>query len=379
MSACNFSIIFFVVLVFSFPINSYGFLLEDFYEKEKIKVSEDITRYLVKFTNNRGPVVANILEIDLSGSNVTIGVGIMNKNSIGEKSTLLNLVTHNMAFAGVNANYFDKSGHPIGLLVKDGEWLVGPVYNRVAVGIFDDKKVVFDQVMLSAIASVERGIFKKKLLDEKIKIECLNSPPHLCNGISVVKPNWGEELYLDKDYFAYVVKEGCIKRKDIRMVKVPRNGYLIVGSKESKLERLNRWDCLQFSWNSDPDWSGVKEAISGGPYLIKEGEIYIDEEEENIRFKDEDKYAPRTAIGVSKENKLYLITVDGRQPDYSVGLSLVELAEFLSDFGLYNAINLDGGGSTTMVIDGKVVNKPSDKEGEREISNGLLIYVGSGN
>ena len=69
-----------------------------------------------------------------------------------------------------------------------------------------------------------------------------------------------------------------------------------------------------------------------------------------------------------------MIVADGRQPDYSVGMSLQELAEFLLGLGAIDAMNLDGGGSTTMVLNGKVVNQPSDKEGERKVGDAILVF-----
>jgi exopolysaccharide biosynthesis protein len=68
------------------------------------------------------------------------------------------------------------------------------------------------------------------------------------------------------------------------------------------------------------------------------------------------------------------VTIDGRQPQHSVGINLNELAELLLELGATDAMNLDGGGSTTMFVNGKVVNKPSDKEGERNVSDAILVF-----
>ena len=68
-----------------------------------------------------------------------------------------------------------------------------------------------------------------------------------------------------------------------------------------------------------------------------------------------------------------MVTVDGRSAE-SVGMNLNELAAFLLELGAIDAMNLDGGGSTTMFLDGKVVNKPSDKEGERRVSDAILVF-----
>ena len=70
-----------------------------------------------------------------------------------------------------------------------------------------------------------------------------------------------------------------------------------------------------------------------------------------------------------------MVTVDGRQPGVSVGMTLQELAEYLLSLGATDAMNLDGGGSTTMFLDGRVVNTPSDKEGERKVSDAILVTL----
>ena len=84
---------------------------------------------------------------------------------------------------------------------------------------------------------------------------------------------------------------------------------------------------------------------------------------------------PRSAVGISRDSAtLYLITVDGRRPT-DAGMSLVELADLMLRLGAHDGMNFDGGGSTTMVVDGQVVNLPSDRNGEREVGSGLLVVV----
>jgi exopolysaccharide biosynthesis protein len=82
---------------------------------------------------------------------------------------------------------------------------------------------------------------------------------------------------------------------------------------------------------------------------------------------------PRTAVGLSRDGTtLFLLTVDGRSEN-SGGMTLVELADAFRRLGAWQAMNFDGGGSTTMVLGGTVVNKPSDTTGEREVGNALLV------
>ncbi len=82
---------------------------------------------------------------------------------------------------------------------------------------------------------------------------------------------------------------------------------------------------------------------------------------------------PRTAVAKLKDGKFLMVTVDGRS-ESSGGMSLQQLAEFLLEQGATDAMNLDGGGSTTMFLNGKVVNHPSDKEGERSVGDAILVF-----
>jgi exopolysaccharide biosynthesis protein len=80
-------------------------------------------------------------------------------------------------------------------------------------------------------------------------------------------------------------------------------------------------------------------------------------------------------LGVDRAGFAWLVTVDGRQPDLSAGMTLLELQALARRIGLTDALNLDGGGSTTMVITGNVVNSPSDPTGPRTVSDVLLVMA----
>jgi hypothetical protein len=84
---------------------------------------------------------------------------------------------------------------------------------------------------------------------------------------------------------------------------------------------------------------------------------------------------PRTAVGFRADGRVLLVTVDGRQPELSVGMTIAELAALLLELGAVEAVNMDGGGSTTMVVRNKVVNSPSDLTGERAVGDALLVFL----
>lgn len=362
-----------LVLLFLFFISFRAFsgTQKNSFDKESIELKPGITKHLIHIVSERGPVVANIIEVDLTNKNISIKVGLPHKKEIKSKDSLTSIVKTCMAYVGINANFFDlKIGNPLGTLITEGAWLIGPVYNRVAVGFTDDKKVLVDRVMLHGFAEVYRGLGKKAF--SKFEIDGLNIPFQFYKKTGLFTTNWDVKLDLEENKKAIIVKDGCIEKITNETNLIPEDGYVLVSSKDYPLDYLKIGDCIKIDWHSEPNWSNVKEAISGGPYLIKDGEVYVDNDKQNFKFAQKDVYAPRTAIGIDYKGKLYLITVDGRQKDYSSGLTLKELAEFLKKLNLKDAFNLDGGGSTTLVVDGKIINKLSERH-ERKISNALLV------
>ena len=115
--------------------------------------------------------------------------------------------------------------------------------------------------------------------------------------------------------------------------------------------------------------------IGGWPRILRDGAIVAADAAtlEGTISRNAEMRHPRTAVGFSRDSAtLYLFTVDGRSQQ-SLGLTLVELATVMRRLGAWNALNFDGGGSTTMVIDGAVRNVTSDQTGEREVGNALLV------
>jgi len=130
---------------------------------------------------------------------------------------------------------------------------------------------------------------------------------------------------------------------------------------------------LIISTATSPGLRGVKAAISGGPVLVRDGK------RQRLKLPVEDSYEfssmlerhPRSAIGWNGDY-FFLVTVDGRQKHFSVGMTLDELAACLVELGCQEAVNLDGGGSATLWFDGKVQNRPCDGF-ERPVANSLVV------
>jgi exopolysaccharide biosynthesis protein len=117
----------------------------------------------------------------------------------------------------------------------------------------------------------------------------------------------------------------------------------------------------------------MKTAVGGGPVLVQNNKVQIsNNEERNFFGKAINDRHPRTAIGYTNNNKIIILVAEGRSETAS-GITLTEEAQILKDLGCKEALNLDGGGSTCMLINGKEVNSPSDKEGERSVPSVFLI------
>ena len=126
---------------------------------------------------------------------------------------------------------------------------------------------------------------------------------------------------------------------------------------------------VELDIKTQPEWKNVKHIISGGPYLVNHGEVYVDMTAQKLNAIGGRN--PRTAVGYTSADSFILVTVDGREGS-SIGMTLMELANFMKSIGCIDAINLDGGGSTVMYVSGEIVNQPKVKGGI-PISNALVI------
>jgi len=124
--------------------------------------------------------------------------------------------------------------------------------------------------------------------------------------------------------------------------------------------------------------AGVWNTLSFGPALLEDGQVVdgIDDVEVDTNFGNHSIQGeqPRTAIGVIDDNHLVFVVVDGRSTGYSKGVTMTGLADIMKSLGATTAYNIDGGGSSTMVFDGELVNDPLGKGQERGTSD--ILYIG---
>jgi hypothetical protein len=143
----------------------------------------------------------------------------------------------------------------------------------------------------------------------------------------------------------------------------------VVAKGKSKTPTANKLG--RFDWRK---WRMVT-AIGGGPTLIHNGKILITNKEEQMQIGGEIDKHPRTAMGYTTDGRLIILVIEGRNPGIAEGATLIDEANILLKLGCYEALNLDGGGSSCMLINGKETIKPSDKEGERPVPGVFMIKI----
>ena len=137
------------------------------------------------------------------------------------------------------------------------------------------------------------------------------------------------------------------------------------GSDEAAFIRsLSAGETLRVGWSFG--WPAIVDAMGGSPILVQAGEIVLGPCTTSICSIN-----PRTAVGLTRDGRVLLVVIDGRQKS-SVGMTLGQLAQYMRGLGSVQAMNLDGGGSTTLVVRGDVVNRPSDGH-ERRVAAAIAV------
>ncbi len=154
----------------------------------------------------------------------------------------------------------------------------------------------------------------------------------------------------------------------------PFNGGVVLaavpGTRNARhLATLHAGDAARLTWNSG--WPDVLDMVGGNPLLVYHGRVVAPRKCTVSLCRRN----PRTAVGVTAGGAILLVTIDGRWPKNSIGMTVFSEARFMKHLGAVNALNLDGGGSTTMVVDGKVVNHPSGGS-ERYVTNAVAVLPG---
>lgn len=376
------SIFFTVFLIISTYVGA-AYAYDVLYEKSSESViAKGVTYQHVNQLTTKGWLKINIVKADLSDPDVDIDA-LFSPNGIGTTATVPDMSQKENIVASINSDYFSvltnpkRIAWPVGTVVKDGNLVSAHGYPEDQFGTFGLSK---DKIPFFYFWNTTASIISAS--GESCPIYLINKyySDWSTGSIILFDKNWGAKSIgnegQNKDITEIVVENSVVKevRKDMPGVEIPQNGYVLsaIRSQNGFLDNyFSVGETVQLSISSSPDYTLIKTAVGGGTFLVKDGAPAP------ITWKHSGNN-PFTAAGVDQANRfLYLVTVDGRQTA-SVGMTQSELAAFMQYIGCYNAIEFDGGGSTTMATrmpgDGylSLVNTPSDGD-LRSVDEGLGI------
>lgn len=293
------------------------------------------------------------------------------------------------AIAAINAGFFLPNGDPAGVFTIDRRLISDTRRPRGAVGISRDANgVKLIYARLKATATLRIGFGSKPT---RVPIDGIDTT-RIREKLMLFTPSYHEDTDTAVGGLEWVIDRTNGRAKfpfqivsgphTAGRTKIPPQGFVLSfgGTKRPPaLAQLKRGVAASIEVTYEPlegepePWASAQDIVGGAGLLIRDGRDITDWSVETFNKGFAEGRHPRTMIGNAADGTIWLITVDGRQPSLSVGMTLEELRALAHRLSLVNALNLDGGGSTTMWVKGGVVNNPSDAAGPRKVSDALLV------
>ena len=330
-----------------------------------------------------GPLSVWLLRVD--PSRATLRAALAN-DEVVDVETVGETAARHKALAAVNAGFFLPNGDPAGVYALNGRLVSDTKLQRGAVGVMKTgaaQRLLFGRLR----ASMTLTIHGPGGTRERVPIAGVDTTRTRGN-LMLFTP-----AYHDDTDTAGNGLEWTLDGRPLRVVGKPRtegktpiptSGFVLSfggTTATPALGKLTPSRRVDLSTHYEPEdasqmsaWSRAADIIGGAGLLASGGRYVADWAVESFGKGFAESRHPRTMIGVDGEGAIWLVTVDGRQPTLSVGMTLVELQQLARKLHLTGALNLDGGGSTTMWVQGAVVNSPSDATGPRRVSDALLVF-----
>jgi exopolysaccharide biosynthesis protein len=365
-------LIIFALAVAATPYIHSQALPETIYEEiESSMITAGVRHDRITRFTSKGWLNINVIRANLSSDLINVDT-MVDSSSIQNLSSPLDLVRSNNAVAAINGSFFIWTDEvnkviPIGPGMKSGSILTADS----SLNISSDTIATFS---VDKLKNILCSYWKTSMWVEAPNKAILivgryNRPYYNYTDLTVLDSTWGAMSPgvspQQSDIVEMVVENNTVIeiREQKPAVAIPKNGYVIVTRADGAkmlLDNFKVGDRIEFHVKTTPDWENITMAVSGGAILVKNGRI-------PDKFTHEVSGShPRSAIGCTKDRQeLIMVTVDGRQ-DASFGLTQREMAELLVELGAYDAINLDGGGSTSIIArplgmkDPVILNSPSD-------------------
>ncbi|HEY5257890.1 MAG TPA: phosphodiester glycosidase family protein [Candidatus Baltobacteraceae bacterium] len=326
-----------------------------------------------------GPIAVHAVAVDPHLADVRLETVIANDRLVSGAEPVSAMAARTGAVAGINGDYFDigATNAPTNVVVKDGRLLRTP-RKRAAFVLETNGSSLLGE--LSFAGTVQIGTHSAALTG-------INELPPPAGGIALITPEFGaiapspattlvalQPLDGTPPFARY--RAGSIADSAVSQ---PAGTYLAIAASAYSPDTLpNPGDVVTASGDlAPPVVSEIADAIGGGPVLLRDGAWYADPDGPNgATFA---RRIPTSGVAVATDGTIFLIEVDGRQPDVSIGLTRPQFAALMLALGANDGMALDGGGSSTLVArrlgdDGvSVLNSPSDGA-ERRVGDALLVY-----
>jgi len=334
----------------------------------------------------KGPWEINVIQANLKDNSLSLAAvlsdGMVRGNSTLSKMADSISIKSDQVVAGINGDFFRRepdayAGDPFGLQISRGELISFPYRGRANFLITADRQVHISSMNITTWAISSKGL--------RHTIHGLNEPREN-QKLIIYTPRFGASTGTDDNGVELIINIGnsritpnCELKARVMEIRnsgdtqIPPGELVLSGSGVSAwfLKNLELGEELTLSFSMTPQLGEIIEAIGGGPRIVREGKVSVEWQDGAFAPSFANSRHPRSAVGFS-DKSLFLVTVDGRQPGRSEGMTLDELAWLMLDLGCKEALNLDGGGSTEMLIKGRVANSPSDGR-ERLLANALLL------
>lgn len=309
-----------------------------------------------------GRVRINLIDLDMSRSQAVVRP-VTGSTSFARLKDVRDHSRDSGAIAAINANYFKTNGVPLGTLIQNGDWLAGPLYDRVTLGFTEGGYARIARVSLHGL------LYTESPDHPTIWINNVNQPRRTGSHCILYSRHWGSEATLPYPGILIAVdSSGKVTDRDDLKLTIPYGGYVLADSKGSPIGDLKPGEQVNIDWKIHPgSWDNVTEAVSGGPLLLQNGKPVFDLKSEKFPASFAgSQIHQRTACGITNDDHLLMATFEGPHTLYDIG-------KFFLARNCSEAMNLDGGGSTTMVIDGKTVTANAN-HAQRRVAVALGVF-----
>lgn len=313
-----------------------------------------------------GPTAAYILDIDPKQYTLK---PVLSNDAVAGLETVKDMADRVGAIAAVNASYFAPDGQILGLLKMDGQIVSTPSLPRTAFGIIPDGSIIIDKVDYGGSITLPDG--RSVAITG---VNCERGP----NDLILYNSYYNTSTKTNEYGIEYVITGGKVAAINLNNSQLPPDSIVLSahGTTAAALAKLKVGDKVAIKQSLGTSWDKTLYALGAGPMLVNNNSVFLTTTIEEFGSDVAGGRAPRTALGVDKNGHILLAVVDGRQA-HSIGMTLKEMALFMQELGAVNAMNLDGGGSSEMVVSGDVVNSPSDGR-ERRVGDALAIMKKAG-